>query len=62
MRPSGLRSLSHTTWVSLSGNDDAADTAESRLHAQQVRIIVLIMCFRGTCGQRNQTMTRKLLQ
>lgn len=61
MRPSGLRSLSLTAWDFLDGNDDASDTAESQLHAKQMFVIVLIMCFRSPCGQRNQIMTRKPL-
>lgn len=54
MRPSKLRFRRHTARSLLDGNDDASDTAESQLHAQQMLFMVLIMCFRGTSGQRNQ--------
>ena len=45
----------------LDGNDDASDTAESRLQPQRMPIVVLIMCFHGIRSQSNQLMTRKLL-
>lgn len=61
MRPSRLRVWSHRAWFLLDGNDDASDTAESRLHAQQMLIMVVIMCFSSTRGKRNQIMTRKPL-
>lgn len=51
--------LSDTKWVALDGNDDASDTAESRLHVQQRLVMVMIMCFCGNDGQRNQIVTRK---
>ena len=49
-------------WHIPNGNDDTSDTAESRLHVQQVLVIVLIMCSCGCIGQRNQIVTRKLLR
>ena len=60
MRRSKIRYLSKTARGSLDSNDDASDTAESRLHADQSLILVMIECFRGN-NQRNQIMTRKSL-
>ena len=60
MRRSKTRYLSNLARGSLDGNDDASDTAESRLHANQSLILVMIECFRGN-NQRNQIMTRQSL-
>ena len=46
----------------MGGSDDASDTAESRLHADQMLVDFLTVCFCGTYSQRNQIMTRKLLR